>query len=54
MCKPRSRDPLAADCPVRTRPRPGFLNDLAGGRIEVRSAGSIPGDQVNPSAIEAM
>jgi protein-tyrosine-phosphatase len=32
----------------------GFLDDLAGDRIEVRSAGSIPGDQVNPSAVEAM
>ncbi len=32
----------------------GFLNHLAGHRIEVRSAGSIPGDQVNPAAIEAM
>ena len=27
---------------------------LAGDRIEVRSAGSIPGDQVNPAAVEAM
>ncbi|MFE9125065.1 arsenate reductase ArsC [Streptomyces sp. NPDC007148] len=32
----------------------GFLNHLAGDRIEVRSAGSLPGDQVNPAAIEAM
>jgi protein-tyrosine-phosphatase len=32
----------------------GFLNHLAGDRIEVRSAGSIPGDRVNPAAVEAM
>ncbi|WP_416958177.1 arsenate reductase ArsC [Streptomyces sp. Agncl-13] len=38
----------------RSQMASGFLNDLAGDRIEVRSAGSIPGDQVNPSAIEAM
>jgi len=38
----------------RSQMAAGFLNDLAGDRIEVRSAGSIPGDQVNPSAIEVM
>jgi protein-tyrosine-phosphatase len=32
----------------------GFLDHLAGDRIEVRSAGSIPGDQVNPAAVDAM
>ncbi|MGW5057898.1 arsenate reductase/protein-tyrosine-phosphatase family protein [Streptomyces sp. NPDC004096] len=32
----------------------GFLNHLAGDRIEVRSAESLPGDQVNPAAIKAM
>jgi len=32
----------------------GFLKHLAGDRIEVRSAGSTPADQVNPAAIEAM
>jgi protein-tyrosine-phosphatase len=32
----------------------GFLDHLAGGRIEVRSAGSVPGDRVNPAAVEAM
>lgn len=32
----------------------GFLSQLAGDRIEVRSAGSIPGEQVNPAAVEAM
>ncbi|MGW9024905.1 arsenate reductase ArsC [Streptomyces sp. NPDC055722] len=38
----------------RSQMASGFLNHLAGGRIEVRSAGSLPGDQVNPAAVEAM
>jgi arsenate reductase len=32
----------------------GFLSHLAGDRVEVRSAGSAPADQVNPAAVEAM
>ena len=32
----------------------GFLTALADGRIEVRSAGSMPGNQINPVAIQAM
>ncbi|MFC9740218.1 arsenate reductase ArsC [Streptomyces noursei] len=32
----------------------GFLAHLAGDRIEVRSAGSLPADQVTPAAVEAM
>ena len=28
--------------------------DLAGGRIEVRSAGTAPAEHVNPAAVEAM
>ena len=32
----------------------GWLTHLAGDRVEVRSAGSAPADQVNPAAIEAM
>jgi arsenate reductase len=32
----------------------GFLAHLGGGDIEVRSAGSIPGEQVNPCAVAAM
>nr|WP_246610754.1 arsenate reductase ArsC [Nonomuraea rhizosphaerae] len=32
----------------------GWLTHLAGDRIEVRSAGSAPADQVNPVAVEAM
>jgi protein-tyrosine-phosphatase len=32
----------------------GFLQHLAGDRVEVRSSGTTPADQVNPSAVEAM
>ncbi|PZG16925.1 heat-shock protein HtpX [Nonomuraea aridisoli] len=32
----------------------GWLTQLAGDRVEVRSAGSEPADQVNPVAVEAM
>jgi arsenate reductase len=32
----------------------GWLSHLAGDRVEVRSAGSAPADQVNPAAVEAM
>jgi len=38
----------------RSQMAAGFLRALAGGRIEVRSAGSIPGEQVNPAAVTAM
>ncbi|WP_405829255.1 arsenate reductase ArsC [Streptomyces sp. NBC_01176] len=38
----------------RSQMAAGFLDHLAGDRIEVRSAGSVPGAQVNPSAVEAM
>jgi arsenate reductase (thioredoxin) len=38
----------------RSQMAAGFLTHLAEGRIEVRSAGSTPADQVNPAAIEAM
>ncbi|MET8897796.1 arsenate reductase ArsC [Streptomyces albogriseolus] len=38
----------------RSQMAAGFLQHLAGDRIEVRSAGSLPGDQVNPAAVEAM
>jgi hypothetical protein len=31
-----------------------WLAHLAAGRVEVRSAGSAPADQVNPAAVEAM
>ena len=32
----------------------GYLRELAGDRVEVRSAGSMPADQINPVAVEAM
>ncbi|KAB8164705.1 phosphotyrosine protein phosphatase [Streptomyces sp. 3MP-14] len=32
----------------------GFLAHLAGDRIEVRSAGSLPADRINPAAVAAM
>jgi len=32
----------------------GFLAHLSGGAVEVRSAGSMPADQINPTAVEAM
>ena len=38
----------------RSQMAAGFLTHLAGGRVDVRSAGSLPGDQVNPSAVAAM
>jgi protein-tyrosine-phosphatase len=38
----------------RSQMAAGFLSHLAGDRIEVRSAGSLPGDRVNPAAVEAM
>ena len=38
----------------RSQMAAGFLTDLGGDRVEVRSAGSIPGDQVKPSAVAAM
>ncbi|MFV6029298.1 arsenate reductase ArsC [Streptomyces sp. NPDC056264] len=38
----------------RSQMAAGFLDHLAGDRVEVRSAGSIPGDQVNQAAVEAM
>ncbi|MEV7121265.1 arsenate reductase ArsC [Kitasatospora griseola] len=38
----------------RSQMAAGFLQHLAGDRVEVRSAGSMPGDQVNPAAVAAM
>ncbi|MGH8891974.1 MAG: arsenate reductase ArsC [Actinomycetes bacterium] len=32
----------------------GFLSHLGGDRVEVRSAGTAPAEQVNPVAVEAM
>ena len=38
----------------RSQMAAGWLSALAGDRIEVRSAGTAPADQVNPAAVEAM
>ena len=38
----------------RSQMAAGYLQHLAGDRIEVLSAGSQPADQVNPVAVEAM
>ncbi|WP_350353144.1 arsenate reductase ArsC [Microbacterium sp. A8/3-1] len=38
----------------RSQMAAGFLRDIAGDRIEVRSAGSMPADAINPIAVEAM
>ena len=38
----------------RSQMAAGYLQHLAGDRIEVLSAGSQPADQVNPAAVQAM
>lgn len=38
----------------RSQMAAGFLCQLAGGSIEVLSAGSLPADRINPVAVEAM
>ncbi|WP_200300978.1 arsenate reductase ArsC [Streptomyces adelaidensis] len=38
----------------RSQMAAAFLTHLAGGQVEVRSAGSAPADTVNPSVVEAM
>jgi arsenate reductase (thioredoxin) len=38
----------------RSQMAAGWLAQLAGDRIEVRSAGSEPADQINPVAVDAM
>lgn len=38
----------------RSQMAAGLLQHLAGNRIEVRSAGTAPRDQINPAAAEAM
>ena len=38
----------------RSQMAAGYLAALSGGRIEVRSAGSEPAEQLNPAAVEAM
>ena len=38
----------------RSQMAAGWLRHLAGDRVEVRSAGSMPAEQINPVAVEAM
>jgi len=38
----------------RSQMAAGFLRNIAGDRIEVRSAGSMPAEQINPTAVDAM
>ncbi|BDZ39454.1 arsenate reductase ArsC [Microbacterium suwonense] len=38
----------------RSQMAAGFLRHIAGDRIRVRSAGSLPADRINPIAVEAM
>ena len=38
----------------RSQMAAGFLREIAGDRIEVRSAGSMPAEQINPVAVAAM
>ncbi len=38
----------------RSQMATGYLRHLAGDRIEVRSAGSEPAEQINPDAVQAM
>jgi arsenate reductase (thioredoxin) len=38
----------------RSQMAAGWLRSLAGDAVEVRSAGSLPADRVNPAAVEAM
>jgi arsenate reductase (thioredoxin) len=38
----------------RSQMAAGYLNQLSGGRIEVRSAGSEPANKINPVTVQAM
>ena len=38
----------------RSQMAAGYMAHLSQGRVEVRSAGSMPADQINPAAVEAM
>ena len=38
----------------RSQMAAGFMRELAGDRVEVLSAGSVPKDSINPIAVEAM
>ncbi|MGW0664331.1 arsenate reductase ArsC [Streptodolium elevatio] len=38
----------------RSQMAAGFLRHFGGDRVDVRSAGSVPGDRINPVAVQAM
>ena len=38
----------------RSQMAAGFMRELSGGAVEVRSGGSEPGNEINPIAIQAM
>ena len=38
----------------RSQMAAGWVRELAGDRVEVRSAGSLPAEQINPVAVDAM
>lgn len=38
----------------RSQMAAGYLRHLGGDHVEVRSAGSMPADQINPAVVEAM
>ncbi|SDE03936.1 arsenate reductase ArsC [Auraticoccus monumenti] len=38
----------------RSQMAAGFVRALSGGAVEVRSAGSMPAEHINPAAVEAM
>ncbi|MHA7261839.1 arsenate reductase ArsC [Arthrobacter sp. TMN-37] len=38
----------------RSQMAAGYLRELSGGAVEVRSGGSEPGDRINPMAVQAM
>ncbi len=38
----------------RSQMAAGFMQHLAGDRVEIRSAGTAPADQINPSVVQAM
>ncbi|GIG41227.1 arsenate reductase ArsC [Cellulomonas phragmiteti] len=38
----------------RSQMAAGYLRHLSGGAVEVRSAGSMPAEQINPTAVAAM
>ncbi|MFE7325596.1 arsenate reductase ArsC [Streptomyces sp. NPDC057565] len=57
MNKPAERPSVLFVCvhnAGRSQMAAAFLSHLAGGRVQVRSAGSAPADTVNPAVVEAM